>query len=137
MALREDFSPALFGGQEVDYELRELLRHGAKRGGIGIKYPSKSAERGHAMSVKACEALIESLLRGADLNCVCHWYCIRKASARARKARERGESAAMAEQKVGVGCQEQGSLERVLRSRAWLTSMPYQMNITEISGKDF
>ena len=43
-----------------------------KRGGIGIPYPGKSAERCHAKSVEACEALAESILGGFDLSYVGH-----------------------------------------------------------------
>ena len=40
---------------------------------------------------------------GADLNYAGHRSCARKASARVSKEREREESAALAERKVGVG----------------------------------
>ena len=49
-------------------ELREILGHGAKRGGIGIPDPRNSVEWGHATSVQACEDLVESLLGGSELN---------------------------------------------------------------------
>ena len=53
-------------------ELREILGHGAKRGGIGIPDPRKSAERGHATSVEVCNAHVESILGGADVNYIRH-----------------------------------------------------------------
>ena len=80
-------------------DLRELLGHAVKQGGIGIPDPRKSAERGHATSVEAYEVLIKSLLEESDLNYVGHWSCARKAITRERKAREREESAALAERK--------------------------------------
>ena len=51
-SLREEFYPALFGGEEVDDDPRYLLGHCVKRGGIGIKYSRKSADRGHTTSVE-------------------------------------------------------------------------------------
>ena len=38
-AQREAFFPALFGGEEVSSNLREILGHSMKRGGLGIPYP--------------------------------------------------------------------------------------------------
>ena len=62
LALREDFFTSIFGGEEVDDDLRDILEHGVKQSEIGIPDPRKSEERGHATSVEACEALVESLL---------------------------------------------------------------------------
>ena len=86
LALREEFFPTLFGKDEVNDGLRELLVHGVKRGEIGIPDPRKSEDWGYEMSVEACEVLVESLLGGVELNCVGHWSCIRKSITRARKA---------------------------------------------------
>ena len=41
--LRVGFFPSLFGGEEVDDSLRELLRHVVNQVGIGIPYPRKLA----------------------------------------------------------------------------------------------
>ena len=38
-ALREDFFHALFGVEEVNADLREILVHSMKRGGLGIPDP--------------------------------------------------------------------------------------------------
>ena len=74
----------------MDYGLRELLVHGVKQSGIIIPDPRKSAKRGHVTSVEVCDALVKSLLGGADLNYIGNGSCARKVSTRARKARERG-----------------------------------------------
>ena len=50
--------------------------------------------------MEACGALAESILGEDDLNYIEHWSCLRKASARARKAREREESDALVERKA-------------------------------------
>ena len=84
------------------------LVHGVKLGGIGIPDPRSSAERGHLASVEACDALVESLFGGSNLNYVGHRSYVRKASIRARKSREREESAALTEWKAEVGGQERG-----------------------------
>ena len=58
-------------------ELRKVLGHGAKREGIGIPDPRKSAERVHATSVEVCNAHVASILGGADVNYIRHKYCVR------------------------------------------------------------
>ena len=35
-ALREKFFPALFGGEEINADFRQILGHSVKYGGIGI-----------------------------------------------------------------------------------------------------
>ena len=37
--LREALFPALFGGEEVSDDLREILGHSVKHGGLGIPDP--------------------------------------------------------------------------------------------------
>ena len=56
----------------MDDDLRDILGHVVKHGGFGFPDPSNLADRGHATYAKACEALVDSLLEGADLNYVRH-----------------------------------------------------------------
>ena len=44
-ALREAYFLALFGGEEVSTNLREILSHSVKHGGLGIPDPRQSVER--------------------------------------------------------------------------------------------
>ena len=76
-ALREAFFHSLFGGEEVNDDLREFLGHSVKHGGLGIPEPRRTAVWGHETSVTSCEALLESLLGVSDHNCVGNWYCVR------------------------------------------------------------
>lgn len=82
-----------------------------KQSGIVIPDPRKLKEWGHAASTEACEALVRSILRATDLNYIRHWFCVRKASARARKTREKKDPDILAEQKAEVDNQERGQLE--------------------------
>ena len=93
--IRENFFPTIFVGEEVDDDLIETLGHGVKQGGIRIPDTRKLADQSHTMSLEACEALVKSLLGGANLNYVGHKSCLRKATSRARKNRERKESAVL------------------------------------------
>ena len=87
LALRKDFLSTLFGGEEGDDDLRELLGHGVKRSGVVITDPRNSAEQGQMMSVEACEALVESLSGGTELNYTGNRSCVQKAITRTRKIR--------------------------------------------------
>ena len=69
-ALRDDFLPAIFGGEEVSADLREILGHSVKCGGLGIPNPRLSAERAYSTSKAASKVLIGSLLGGTNLNYV-------------------------------------------------------------------
>ena len=43
--LIESFFPALFGGEEVSTNLKEILGHSVKRGSLGISDPRLLVER--------------------------------------------------------------------------------------------
>ena len=61
-ALREAFFPAIFGGKEVSADLRDILGHSVKCGGIGVPYPRLPAERGYSTYKAASEVLVGSLI---------------------------------------------------------------------------
>ena len=44
-SLREEFFPEMFGGEEFSSDLREILGHSVKHGGLGIPDPRLLAER--------------------------------------------------------------------------------------------
>ena len=44
VALRKKFSPALFGGEEINADFRKILGHNFNHGGLGILNPRLSAE---------------------------------------------------------------------------------------------
>ena len=98
-ALREDFFPVLFGGEEVNTYLRQILGHSVNRGGLGIPDPRLLVERAYNTSKSASEVLIGSLLGGTDLNYVSNKGCVRRASADGQKQREFSETAALTLQK--------------------------------------
>ena len=52
LAIRKEFLPALFGGEDMEYDLIEILGNAVERGGVIIPEPRKSAERDHVMSVE-------------------------------------------------------------------------------------
>ena len=77
--LREAFSTALFGREEVSADLRKILGHSVKRGGLGIPYPRMSVDLAYNTSKAASEILVSSLLGYTNLNYVTHKGCVRRA----------------------------------------------------------
>ena len=67
-ALREDLFPTFFGGEEVRAELREILGHSLKWGGLDIPDPRLSAEHVYNSTKAASDALVGSLLGGTNHN---------------------------------------------------------------------
>ena len=70
--LREASFPALFGGEEVSTDLREILGYSVKCGGLGIPDPHMLAERAYTTPKSSSEVLVGSLLGGTNLNYVAH-----------------------------------------------------------------
>eukprot|EP00957_Ditylum_brightwellii_P157622 11996682-Ditylum_brightwellii.AAC.1 len=66
-ALRLHFLPALMGGP-VSEELRVLMAHSVKRGGLGIPNPTVVADHSYATSAACCKELVQSLLHKSTLN---------------------------------------------------------------------
>ena len=57
-SLREAFFPELFGREEVKSDLKEILGHIMKRGGLGITDPQLPTERAYNTSKAAGEVLV-------------------------------------------------------------------------------
>ena len=83
--LRDALFLTLFVGEEVSANLREILGHSVKRGGLGITNPLLSAECVYNNSKAASKVLVGSILVGTDLNYVAHTGCRRIASTDERK----------------------------------------------------
>ena len=79
-SIREKFFPALFGGEEINANFRQILGHSVHHGGLGIPDPRFSEESLYNTSKAASRELVDSLLGGSVLNYVGHRACVRKAS---------------------------------------------------------
>ena len=67
--------------EEVTDELRALLSHDVKQGGLNFRKPATGDARLNQASVEASAFLVESLLGNGELNFVGHKYTIREAFA--------------------------------------------------------
>ena len=66
-ALREKFSPVLFGGEEINTDFCKSLGHSVKHGGLGIPDPRSSTKSAYNTSNVASGELLDSLLGGSAL----------------------------------------------------------------------
>ena len=99
MAQRKAFFPALFGGEEVITNLRQILGHSVKLSGLGIPDPWLSVEHADNTFKSASEVLVDLLLGGTDLNYVVHKGCVRRASTEERNQHNFPETAALTRRK--------------------------------------
>ena len=98
-ALREDFFHALFGGEEVSADLREIIGYSMKHSGLCIPDPQIPEERAYNTYKAASEVLVGSLLGGTNLNYIAHKGCVCRASADGQKQREFSEIKLLTRQK--------------------------------------
>ena len=98
-SLIEAFLPALFGGEEVSANLREILGHSVKHRGRSIPDPWLLAKCAYSTSKVASEILVGFLLGCTNPNYVAHNGFIRRASADGRKQWELAEKAVILRRK--------------------------------------
>ena len=71
-ALGEKFFPTLFGGEDIEYGVWQILGHTVNHGGLGIPDPRLSAESSYNTSKADIGELVESILGGTTLNYIVH-----------------------------------------------------------------
>ena len=135
-ALRENFFPALFGGEKINANFWKILGHSVKRGGLVIQDPWSSVETAYNTSKAYSGEMVGCLLGVIALNYVVHGYFVRGASMGARKERQHVEIAYMDRQKDLVGGQERNHLHRSTRNWVCLSSIPDCLNVMELSQEE-
>eukprot|EP00804_Cyclotella_cryptica_P022493 CCRYP_020698-RB/>CCRYP_020698-RB protein AED:0.28 eAED:0.28 QI:0/-1/0/1/-1/1/1/0/237 len=136
-ALRTQFIPALFGGQDpISNELRLLIAQGVKQGGLAIRNPVREAERLHQTSTEATSLLVESLVSNSQLDNEAHLGCVRGAGNAGRKARIEDGKAVVEDISQRRGPKVRKRLERMMETGAWLTAIPDRMSGTELSPRN-
>ena len=138
-AIRSNFLPSLFGGSTpmaIDDDFRRLLGHSVKMGGIGIRDPTKVADRLFAASMEATASLAENLAANAVFSIEAHRAQVRQASATMRRDRATAEEAFLAE----LSARDRGirnHIDAAKESGAWLTALPRRLNGTQLSPQEF
>ena len=84
-ALIEAFFLTLFRREEVNADLREILGHSVKHGGLGIPDPFLLAYCVYNTYKSASEVLVGSLLGSTHRNYIYHKSCVCRSIAEAQK----------------------------------------------------
>jgi len=138
-AIRTLFIPALLGIQanEVDADLRDILSHSVKNGGMAIRNPVGSAEHVHEASKAATSHLTESIVDpSVEFDICTHRLKSAEALKKAKEKRLKREAAALAERREGkpaVGRRD----TRNCHNGYWLTVVPSRLNGTDLSANEF
>ena len=135
-ALREEFFPPLFGGEEINANFQQIIGHSVKHCGLGIPDPGFH-QRAYNTYKAASGGMVDSILGGSALNYVCHRACVRKASLSARRVKMHVEIGDLARQKELSGGQERNRINRATRNGEWISSVPHRLNSTEFSQEEF
>jgi len=138
-AIRELFIPALLecDVKEVTDDLRQLLSHGSKQGGMNLRNPSLGAARLHQSSCEASEVLVASLMGNTTLDAEEHKACVRKAGATARKERIEAEKEAVVEMMATASKAEAKRLERIGQTGSWMAIPPNKLDGTILSKEEW
>ena len=136
-ALREKLFPALFGGEDITADFRQILGHSVKHGGLGIPDPRSSVESAYNTSTAARGELVDSILEGSVLNYVGHRACVNKAIQMMRHAKMSVELSEIFKQWDQAGGRERKRLYRATRNGAWLSAVPHRLSGTELSQEEF
>ena len=135
-ALREKLFPALFRGEEINSDFRQILGHCFKHGNLVIPDPRLLDESECNTSKAASGGLVDSILGCSALNYVGHRACIRKASLAAGCAKIHVELGKLARQKELARYQERNRLHRATRIGSCLSAVPHRLNGTELSQEE-
>ena len=84
-ALRDNFFPALFGGEDIKAKFRKFPGHSVKNCGLGIPEPQLSEEIAYNTSKEDSGKQLEFLLGGSTPNYVGHRSCIRQVILESRR----------------------------------------------------
>ena len=138
-AIREHLIPSLFQttSDKVPEDMRLLLTHGVKQGGMNICNPVTAAERLNESSEEACAALVTSLTQDSRLDAQGHAQCVRQASTKARKARMEEETGWVKTAVSEARPAAKRRLERIGRTGACWSLVPNKLNGTTMSKDEF
>ena len=111
-ALREEFFPALFGGEDINAYFWKILCHIVKHGGLCIPDPRLSAKSAYKTSKAASGELVDYIFGGSTLNYIGHRDCVRQSRLAARREKMYVELGDLVIKKELVGGQERNRLHR-------------------------
>ena len=139
LAIRGKLIPALLylPPEEVKDELRTLLSHDVKQGGLNFRTPATGAACLNQASVEASAFLVESLLGNGELNFVGHKDTVREAFAAARKENVDGKLEAVKVMLTAASKVVTKRLGKIGKAGEWLPVMYNLLNNTCLSMEEW
>ena len=138
-AIRRELIPALLGTttEEIDGELRQVLTHSVKKGGMAIRNPVDTAEHVHAASKNATAHLIRSLIDDSvEFDLQEHRVQASLAGINTRKERMQREQDYLDSRGSGKPTVKRRD-ERNKVAGLWLSVYPSRLNGTGLSANEW
>ena len=136
-AIRDKFLPVLLKVDSIGAEMRQLLSHGLKQAGLGVRHPVESADVQFQTSQSACAVLTDALFYGTDFDLGEHREAVKQATTGARDMRVMAEEAFCENRARKKGTRERWRLKRAMHTGIWLSCVPSRLNNTEVSQEEW
>ncbi|KAL7458901.1 hypothetical protein ACHAXS_000437 [Conticribra weissflogii] len=134
-----NFLPALFGGSSpmvINNNFHRLLGQSVKMGGIGIRDPTKVANRLFHVSKDATAILIKNLAANADFSIEAYQAQVKQALSMMHRDHATEEEAFL-DNLSSRDRSLRNHLDATKESGAWLTALPRCLNGTQLSPQEF
>lgn len=138
--IQEEYIPALLGSSPEELRgakiSRELLALGVRSGGLGIRNPMSTAESQHATSKSLTLELVDSIVRGGDLDMMAHERQMKESRKAARLSREMDEESYLF-QLMQRTPSLKNRLVRASNSGTWLSTIPNNLCDNILSAQEW
>ena len=140
-AIKTLLIPALLElpADHVQAELRTLLSHGVKAGGMNLRNPKTGADRLFQASKVASGVLVALLRGGTPLDSVAHRAQVRGAgtAARKEKAAQEKEKTKRMQEEDGRNKKKLNWLQQMGECGIWISLTPHELNGTLLSRDEW
>ena len=137
-ALAKEFIPALFPfpANETD-KIRNLLALPVKRGGLGIRDPTKTATKSHEASEQGVEPVIMALKTNEPLDVSAYRKHCAHVRSKGKADREKEDVAQFKTELGTMGGMAKRVISRAPDTGAWLSAIPTHANGSVLTPDEF
>jgi len=136
-AVANEFLPALLGAPRADCPTRGRTALSVKCAGIGVPDPTTTAADAFRASERCTAPLTQSLLDGTPLDVDEYAADAARARRDSRVSRHSGDVEALGVLTAAASAAARRKIQRLTETGAWLSTVPNQMNGTELSAEEF
>lgn len=137
-AITERFLPAIFGGPITNTE-KDLVSLPARKGGLGIRVPSRQCNAAYNHSRDSTRIIREAITNRAEFNGLQHRSQLQTTRIQTRKAQEQMDNALLEEILNSLPPTHQRALKTIASEKAsgWLTVLPLSRHNFDLSELEF